>query len=102
MKSFRETPPKKVGAYTVTAIRDYKANTITDVASGAVKETGLPVSDVLYYDMSDNAWLCVRPSGTEPKVKFYFGVVGDSLDDAVDKAKKLEAEVMALIDDAVK
>ena len=101
MKSFREMPPKKVGAYSVTAMRDYKNNTITDMATGEVKETGLPISDVLYYDMSDNAWLCVRPSGTEPKVKFYYGVTGTSLKDADDKSAELAKEVMKLIDDVL-
>ncbi len=102
MKSFRETPPKKVGAYTVTAVRDYKSGKITDTATGDVKDTGLPVSDVLYYDMSDNAWLCVRPSGTEPKVKFYFGVVGENMEDAGSKAEAMAGEVMNLIDNASK
>ena len=101
MKSFREMPPKKVGAYDVTNVRDYKLGTITDLESGESRPTGLPVSDVLYYDMSGDAWLCVRPSGTEPKIKFYYGVVGDSIEDADAKSKLLAEEVMKLIDNVI-
>ncbi len=101
MKSLRQMPPERVGDYTVTAVRDYKNNTITDVKSGEVKETGLPISDVLYFDMSDNAWLCVRPSGTEPKVKFYYGVTGSSLEDADKKSAELAKEVMKIIDNVL-
>ena len=61
--------------------------------------TGLPSSNVLYYDLSDDAWVCVRPSGTEPKVKFYYGVKGNSLEDAEEKSSKLGKEVVAMIDE---
>ena len=101
MKSLRQMPPERVGDYMVTAIRDYKNNTITDVKSGEFKETGLPISDVLYFDMSDNAWLCVRPSGTVPKVKFYYGVTGSSLEDADKKSAELAKEVMKIIDNVL-
>ena len=82
MENFRQEPPKTLGDYTVTAARDYKAGTIMDMASGAVRPTGLPSANVLYYEMNDGAWLCVRPSGTEPKIKFYYGVKGTSMEDA--------------------
>ena len=59
------------------ALRDYKKDTRTKIATGAVTETGLPNSNVLYYELSDNAWCCVRPSGTEPKIKFYIEVKGE-------------------------
>ena len=71
---------------------------ITDVKTGAVKPTGLPSSNVLYYELTDDAWVCVRPSGTEPKVKFYLGVKGTSLDDAEKKSKELSAAVHTMID----
>ena len=80
MENFRQEPPKTLGDYTVTAARDYKAGTIMDMASGAVRPTGLPSANVLYYEMNDGAWLCVRPSGTEPKIKFYYGVKGTSME----------------------
>ena len=68
------------------------------MATGETKPTGLPSSNVLYYDLEDDAWLCVRPSGTEPKVKFYFGVKGNSLEDADAKSEALGKEVLAMID----
>ena len=59
--------------------------------------TGLPSSNVLYYDLTDDAWLCVRPSGTEPKVKFYYGVKGTSLEDADEKSAAMGKEVLDMI-----
>ena len=97
MNTLRDNAPKEIGAYQVTAVRDYKNDTITDIATGAVKPTGLPSSNVLYYEMNDDAWVCVRPSGTEPKVKFYLGVKGSSLQDADEKAKALSAAVDAMV-----
>ena len=64
----------------------------------AAGETGLPESNVLYYDMNDGAWLCIRPSGTEPKIKFYYGVKGTSLDDAEAKSKAVGDELMGMVD----
>lgn len=58
--------------------------------TGEVTATGLPASDVLYYELSDEAWCCVRPSGTEPKIKYYFGVKGNSLEDSKIKLEKLK------------
>ena len=98
MNTLRENAPAEIGGYQVTAVRDYKKDTITDTATGAVSPTGLPSSNVLYYEMTDGAWVCVRPSGTEPKVKFYLGVKGDSLEDADNKSKDLSEAVHAMID----
>ncbi len=98
MDTLRENAPEEIGGYKVTAVRDYKKDTITDTASHAVKPTGLPSSNVLYYEMTDGAWVCVRPSGTEPKVKFYLGVKGGSLEDAAAKSEALSKAVLAMID----
>jgi phosphoglucomutase len=62
--------------------------------TGAVTKTGLPASNVLYYELSDNAWCCVRPSGTEPKIKYYFGVKGTSLEDAEKKLEHLKEDLL--------
>lgn len=97
MENFRQEPPKTLGDYTVTAARDYKAGTIMDMASGAVRPTGLPSANVLYYEMNDGAWLCVRPSGTEPKIKFYYGVKGTSMEDADARSEKIGAELTELV-----
>ena len=99
MDTLRENPPAQIGGCQVLKARDYKADTIKDIRTGEVMSTGLPSSNVLYYDLSDDAWVCVRPSGTEPKVKFYYGVKGNSLEDAEEKSSKLGKEVVAMIDE---
>lgn len=98
MEQLRQNPPARIGSYDVVAARDYKKDTITTLATGEVTSTGLPSSNVLYYDLTDDAWLCVRPSGTEPKVKFYYGIKGTSLEDADKKSEELGKEVLAMID----
>lgn len=98
MNTLRAEAPKEIGAYQVTAVRDYKNDTITDIATGAVRPTGLPSSNVLYYELTDDAWVCVRPSGTEPKVKFYFGIKGSSMADADAKAEAMKAAVNAVVE----
>ncbi len=90
MKEQRENPPKELGGLKVLAVRDYQADTRKDMMTGEVTATGLPASDVLYYELSDDAWCCVRPSGTEPKIKYYFGVKGNSLEDSKIKLEKLK------------
>jgi phosphoglucomutase len=98
MANLRENTPAKIGKYDVISARDYKADTIKNLATGEVTTTGLPSSNVLYYDLSDSAWLCVRPSGTEPKVKFYYGVKGTSLENAQALSKEMGEAVLAMID----
>ena len=98
MNSLRQNPPAEFAGHKVVAVRDYKADTITDVATGAVKPTGLPNSNVLYYELTDDAWVCVRPSGTEPKVKLYYGVKGTSLADADEKSDIMGKAVLDMVD----
>ena len=97
LETLRAHTPEKIGSYKVLSARDYKLNTVKNMATGEVTETGLPASNVLYYDLTDDAWLCVRPSGTEPKVKFYYGIKGTSLQDAEEKSAALGEEVLAMI-----
>ena len=99
LNTLREDTPEKFGEYTVLSARDYKTGIIKDVKTGEEKPTGLPASNVLYYDLSDDAWLCVRPSGTEPKVKFYYGIKGTSLEDANAKSEALGKEVLSMIEE---
>lgn len=96
MDTLRKNPPKKIGSYDVLSARDYKEDKIVDT-TGDIKPTGLPKSNVLYYDLNDDAWICVRPSGTEPKVKFYYGIKGASLEDADAKSAALGKEVVEMI-----
>jgi phosphoglucomutase len=89
MEGYRKNSPKKTGEYQVVKIRDYKNDTITDLETGKVTLTGLPKSDVLYFELDKDAWCAIRPSGTEPKMKFYFGVKGESMEDAEQKLDTL-------------
>ena len=98
MSNAREKAPAQIGDYKVLAIRDYKNDTRKDMVTGETAPTGLPSSNVLYYELEDNAWCCVRPSGTEPKIKFYFGVKGESLADSQAKLDKLSAETLKMFE----
>lgn len=97
MDDLRKNPPAEFAGHKVTSIRDYKKDTITDLGTGQVKPTGLPNSNVLYYDLTDDAWVCVRPSGTEPKVKFYYGVKGTSLEDADARSETMGQAVLDMV-----
>lgn len=98
MDTLRNNTPANMGDYRVVSARDYQLDTIKDMATGEVKPTGLPASNVLYYDMNDGAWMCVRPSGTEPKIKFYYGIKGTSLEDADARSKAFGEAVQAMVD----
>ena len=88
MEKMRANPPKSLAGHKVIEVRDYKEHTIVK-ENGERSETDLPTSNVLYYDLTDNAWCCVRPSGTEPKIKFYMGVRGESMEDADKRLEEL-------------
>ncbi len=82
MRRLRELPPRKLGGSRVLALRDYQTGVRTDFVTGGTAATDLPVSDVLYFELEGDGWCCVRPSGTEPKIKYYYGVKGESEEDA--------------------
>ena len=90
MSAFRNNTPTEFAGVAVTWARDYKTKTFKNLKTGQTQEDTLPVSDVLHYTLEDGAWICVRPSGTEPKLKFYYGVRGSSIEDA-------DAKIAALI-----
>ncbi len=94
MSEARSNPPKTMGGYKVLAVRDYKEDIRKDMVTGETAPTGLPSSNVLYYELENNAWCCVRPSGTEPKIKYYFGVKGTSLTDAQEKLEALKQDML--------
>lgn len=96
MENIRTNPPTKLGKYDVLEFRDYKVGTVKNLKTLETKSTNLPKSNVLYFDLSDNAWCCVRPSGTEPKIKFYIGVREDYNEKAQSSLDKLEEEVKKL------
>ena len=95
MSGARESFPETMGEYKVLAVRDYMTDTRKDMVTGEVGSTGLPKSNVIYYELDNQSWCCVRPSGTEPKIKFYFGVKGDSFQDAEDKYEGLKKAMLS-------
>ncbi len=97
MDDLRNNTPAKFGPWDVLEARDYKKDECVVLSTGEKHSTGLPNSNVLYYALSDNAWCCARPSGTEPKIKFYMGVKGESLEDADAKLEALTKAVMDVI-----
>ena len=97
MDKLRKNPPKAFGDLKVLRFRDYEEDKIVDMETGSVTGTGLPKSNVLYFELPDNFWCCARPSGTEPKIKFYMGVKGSSLADAEDKVAKLTEDLKAVL-----
>jgi len=97
MEGLRNQPPSVFGKLRVTGMRDYKKQISSDLISGQTKETGLPVSNVLYFELENDCWCCARPSGTEPKIKFYMGVKGENLEDAQLKLDELTAAIRALV-----
>ena len=97
LKSFRSNPPKQIGEYKVLAFRDYEEDIIQNDVTGETTKTGLPKSNVLYFELEDQAWCCVRPSGTEPKVKLYMGVKGIDMQDAQNRLEQLTEAMTSLI-----
>lgn len=97
MQTFRENTPGELGGYAVVAARDYKTQRFKDLRTGAESGSPLPVSDVLHYTLEDGTWVCIRPSGTEPKLKFYIGVKAESLKAAQDKVALLDQDIEAKV-----
>jgi len=101
MSMLRKDIPTNISGYDVIAVRDYDTDIVRNLHTGAETPTFLPKSDVLYFELSDDAWLCVRPSGTEPKIKFYYGLKGASLEDAEKQSKAFERKLQGLISSLV-
>ena len=97
MDNLRNDPPKNFGDLKVKEFRDYKSGETLDIATGTKGSTGLPSSNVLYFELENDSWCCARPSGTEPKIKFYMGVKGSSLEDSKAKVEKLTEDLKAYI-----
>ncbi len=95
MNKLRSNPPKQFGDLKVVEFRDYKSGKTINNETGVEGTTGLPESNVLYFDLTNDSWCCARPSGTEPKIKFYMGVKGNNLEDAAAKVEKLTADLKA-------
>jgi len=101
LQSFRTNPPTEVAGKKIVAIEDYKSSERQDVAAGTKEKINLPGSNVLKYILDDQSWFCVRPSGTEPKAKFYFGVKGETLEQSEKELAALEAGVMDKVNELI-
>ena len=97
MKTFRENTPQELGGYKVVMAKDYQTQVFRNMETGEESGSPLPVSDVLHYTLEDGTWVCIRPSGTEPKLKFYIGVKADDLQAAQDKVDALDADIEAKV-----
>jgi phosphoglucomutase len=97
LETIRKNPPSSIGDFSVKRFRDYETGVVKDLESGLEYPTSLPFSNVLYFELEDGAWCCIRPSGTEPKVKYYIGVKGSGSCDAAKKLAELTAAVKVLI-----
>ena len=98
MEDLRKNPPAVIGGIRVKEVRDYQASVARELETGKESSITLPKSNVLYFDMEDDCWCCARPSGTEPKIKFYIGVKADSLEASDEMLKKVTADLMARIE----
>ena len=94
LNNLRENPLEKIGGYKVLEFRDYSESTIKNMVTGEISKTDLPKSNVLYYELEGDSWCCVRPSGTEPKIKFYLGVKEESLEEAEEAIKILGEDML--------
>lgn len=94
LNNLRQNPLEKIGDYKVLEFRDYSESTIKNMVTGEITNTDLPKSNVLYYELEGDNWCCVRPSGTEPKIKFYLGVKAESLDKADEALKMLGEDIL--------
>ena len=97
MDKLRQNPPKAFGERKVLKFRDYQNDVILDMETGEKTTTGLPKSNVLYFELPGNEWCCARPSGTEPKIKFYMGVKGTDLEDANARVAQLTEDLKAVL-----
>ena len=96
ISDLRKNTPREIGGQKVLALRDYRAGTRTSLPEGTVTRLALPQSNVLYFELEEDGWCCVRPSGTEPKIKFYFGVRGEDMRAADEKLLRLKEGLLAL------
>ena len=97
MTNMRNNLPEKIGKYKVIEFKDVELDEIKNLVTGEQRKTGLPKSNVLYYELENNAWCCVRPSGTEPKIKLYMGVKADSMESAEKDLEELKDAMVKLV-----
>jgi phosphoglucomutase len=97
MENMRSNLPEKIGNYKVLKFKDIKLDIVKDLITGEETKTGLPTSNVLYYELENDAWCCVRPSGTEPKIKLYMGVKANTMDKSEEDLENLKEAMKAIV-----
>ena len=98
MTKMRETDVESIGKYKVLVFKDVEKDVVKDMKTGEIKKTGLPKSNVLYYELEDNSWCCIRPSGTEPKIKLYMGIKGNTEKEAEEKLAELKEAMLKIVE----
>lgn len=102
LEFFRQNPPQSIGEVRVDVLEDYAISEAMNLQTDEKSQINLPKSNVLKFKLEDGSWFCLRPSGTEPKIKFYFAVKGETMEESLEKREKLEAEVMGIVQTFVK
>ena len=97
MSNMRNKDIEQIGDYKVIKFKDVDRDYVKDMITGEESNTGLPKSNVLYYELENNSWCCVRPSGTEPKIKLYIGIKGENMENANEKLEKLSKAMEDLV-----
>ena len=97
MTKTRNKDVEKIGEYKVLKFKDVEKDIVKDMKTGEITKTGLPTSNVLYYELEDNSWCCVRPSGTEPKIKLYMGIKANSEEKAIEKLENLKEAMVEVV-----
>ena len=98
MTKMRETDIESIGKYKVLVFKDVEKDVVKDMKTGEISKTGLPKSNVLYYELEDNSWCCIRPSGTEPKIKLYMGIKGNTEKEAEEKLAELKEAMLKIVE----
>ena len=98
MTKMRETDIESIGKYKVLVFKDVEKDVVKDMKTGEISKTGLPKSNVLYYELEDNSWCCIRPSGTEPKIKLYMGIKGNTEKEAEEKLAELKGAMLEIVE----
>ena len=98
MTKMRNTDIESIGNYKVLTFKDVEKDIVKNMQTGEIKKTGLPQSNVLYYELENDAWCCIRPSGTEPKIKLYMGIKANTEEESKIKIEELKNAMLKIVE----